>query len=490
MPTGEGEYPYNLGNSFRHLRRTAPDGNLASRTRLKEKRRIFTKRPNVDLKDVRFWIMSGSNDDIVREANQFSDNHVTFSAPAFDRFKADWDKALGPEPFEPIPYETILSELLELNTGTGRPLKQQYSTKKQMLDELTIPHLVSYLTWLEDQIAAGTETPEMVFDVFSKLDKYKFKKIYGNRLRTIQGGDVIYLIQLMRWVYPATKTLYDQHPRFMLTFDMHSFVERVTLAFAGDYTIGMDATGFDRGVPATVTNFVVLDLAARSECPAAMQVHLAKVASYGPLQLPSGELLNRSGGNPSGIFLTSLFNCVFNDLMHIEVYQSIFGLDFDSHVHWIMTGDDSIDGFKAVIDHAVLVKEFNNFGLIYNADLCTDEQGELCLFPPGLGLHAPYLSKVSVVRNGIVTVVPSDPTRNLGHYHTFDPQTTQSERRASLTGVRESLLPFSAVQLLDPSYPVPSCVVDFFSFCDGFGVEGIDSLRATDIYCTPLPADY
>ena len=444
-------------------RRNAEKGFKVRHYRPKESRRLFSKRPGTALEDILYWGASGNDTDIRDEAEKFAANTVRFKESTWRRFFKDWD-ACADKKYEPLPWDIIIENLLEMNTGVGQPWKQDYRNKGDMLKDFTQSGLIDYMQSLEDAIVKDGYFPEFTWDVFSKLDKYKKSKLDTNRLRTIQGGDVVLLILLLRWVHPVVKHLYNRHGRFYVVADSHTFAKRVTAAFAKSYTCGLDATGFDRGVPANVMERILVDLCDKSGCPDAITVVLMNSSVYGSLQLPWGELLDRYGGNPSGIFLTTILNCAFNDLMHIEVYEALFGADFDKFVHWIITGDDSVDGFKSgpglppPPSPETLVDRFSQFGLEYKIDLLADGY-----FPPIFGCHAPYLSKVSVIRDGFVIPVPVEPRRNLGWYHTVDPSKPMSKQLDSIVGIRESLMAYKVCEALDPTYCVPACVEDFFA---------------------------
>jgi len=486
VPCGTDYYPNLPGIVVKAQRRTAPNGLEVLHARSKPRRRMFSLRPGIPLERPLYWGCAGSDKDIAEEAQKFASNHVVFKDSTWARFLKDWDQCLDKK-YEPLEWDIVIEQLLQLKTGVGQPWKQVYPNKQAMLDDFTQAGLIEYLETLEREVLDGRIFPEFTWDVFSKLDKYKKSKLDNNRLRTIQGGDVILLMLMLRWFYPAVKDLYHRHSRYYVVADNHTFVERVTMAFAESHTCGMDATGFDRGVPANVIERVMTVLLDRSGCPDALQALMVDAVAYGQLQLPWGELLAKVGGNPSGVFLTTIINCAFNDLMHIEVYQGLYGLDFDSCCHWIVTGDDSVDGFRkgaSLPTPDELISEFSNFGLEYKIDLLDGE-----FYPPELGCHAPYLSKVSVVRDGVVVPVPSEPRRNLGWYYTI-PETPLSTQLASIIGIRESLMPFMVVQALDPSYPVPTVVEEFFSeTADLIGQMAVMGIgQATDVYSSDIAA--
>jgi len=488
VPCGGDHYPNVPGHIVKAQRRAAEGGFKVRHPRIKKDRRMFSKRPNVPLEDVLYWGASGNDADILEEAEKFSANVVHFKDTTWSRFFADWD-ACCEVAYKPLDWNIVIENLLELNTGVGVPWKQDYHNKGEMIADFTQAGLVEYLQSLENAVINDGYFPEFSWDVFSKLDKYKKSKLDNNRLRTIQGGDVILLILMLRWISSPVKHLYDRHNRFYVVADNHAFAARVTAAFADSYTCGLDATGFDRGVPATVMERLLTDLCDKAGCPDQIIAVLIQGAVYGPLQLPSGELLSRFGGNPSGIFLTTIFNCGFNDLLHIEVYGNLFGpKEFDRYVHWVVTGDDAEDGFRKSegppsITPEVLVEAFSEFGLEYKVDLLEGDY-----YPPIFGCHAPYLSKVSVIRAGFVIPVPVEPRRNLGWYHTIDPAKPLSKQYDSITGMRESLLPFMICSALDPTYEVPTCVEDFFDDASGI-LKGRDVMglkQAVGVYGTAI----
>jgi hypothetical protein len=429
------------------------------------------------------WGMSGSDEDIRLEMSKFSANQTTMKEETIRKFHEDWDKCLQ-EHYVPIPFEEVL-DCVELNTGVGRPWKEFHATKRDMIDSLGLEVFLDYLRSVEESIVDETAFPDVTFDVFSKLDKYKLSKIENNRLRTIQGGDFVYLCLLIRWTYRQVKDLYANHPRFLVVFNNQDFGERVTKAFEGKHTVGLDATGFDRSVPTSVIFETCGSLLERTDCPEAMKAFITCTAAFGRLQAGDGRLEDRYGGNPSGIFLTTILNCAFNDMMHIEAYTQLFGENFEDHVQWVLTGDDSLDGYNHETPLEPVLDAFSNFCLEFKCDTF-EVEGRKTTFPPGIGCHAPYLARVSVVRQGVIIPVPAEPRRNLGWYHTHDPIQSQLEKRNSLIGIRESVMPYYAVELLDPSYPIPESVQSFMDYFDRQGYEGsfMDAQKALEVYGT------
>lgn len=451
---------------------------------------MFGKNPEVPVEEILFWTGSGSDDDIRLEAGQYTSNVSGFSGRTWKRLFTDCDKHLKTR-YKPVPWATVIEELITLDTGVGQPWKQEYSNKAALLAAFTEEGLIEYLERLEADLLSGG-FPVFTWDVFSKLDKYKKKKLDNNRLRTIQGSDVMYLMLLLRWMYPVVKDLY-RHERYYVVADNHDFAERVTKAFAGLATCGLDATGFDRCIPGDFIAKAMSYMLERTDCPEEIQASLIYTATNGPLQLPWGEDLPRDGGNPSGIFLTTILNCMFNDLMHIEVYLDMYGDDFLKEVRWLVTGDDSIDGFvNTPPPLSKLVEKFSDFGLEYKVDGLTVE-GQVDYFPRSIGCHAPYLSKTSVVRSGVIVPVPSEPRRNLGKYDTFDGMIGKKQRMDSLVGIRESLMPYYACRLLDAQYPIPYRVQNFMEMFDryvaahGFDTEGLmTASKALEVYGTEV----
>lgn len=430
---------------------------------------VHTPNPNVKLEDILVMGAKGSLEDVKREASLFANNSLSFDAKTVEFVEKTLKSCLPLQEESPISFEDVVDLFLEKSSSSGQPWQELDGSKQNMLDRHSRDKIVETLYEYERRIISGEEFPATVWSCISKEDKYKFAKLSSGRLRTIQAGDMFYLCLLIRWVAPAVKAIYDNHPRFLIKFTPEDYLQKVSLAFQNYETFGVDVTGLDRCVPAESIIFTVNFLCSYTNAPDNVETFLSTVACEGPLQFPDGTWSSaRIGGNPSGIYITTLINCIFMDLVMVESCLRLGVLDKvgEGVIKWSITGDDILCGLGGQTEGKevclALVSELQNFNLEVKVDLMSG--GEL--YPPQLACHAPYLGRVSVQAGDCILAVPTEPRRNLGWYHSYPSRRTLGEKLNSWVGIRESVLPYVVASTFDPTLPVPGTVLDFLADFD------------------------
>lgn len=447
----------------------SPDGptKLKTNRKVQNTRRYNLLTPGVRLEDVLVFGAKGSLADVKTEASQYSNNSISFPPEVVRRVEKDLLDCFVGVGDSPVPFEDVIDQFLVLSSSSGQPWKEFSATKQDMLDRHGREGLLEALYEYEKSIVEGTEFPMHVWDCIPKYDKYKMDKLESGRLRTIQSGDMFYLCLMIRWMAPAVKAIYSRHPRFLVQFTPEEYTTRIALGFAGWETCGLDATGMDRGVPTEVVAWVVNNLCGLTNAPDNIVSLLSSTAIEGPFQFGDGEIsYNRVGGNPSGIWITTIINCVFMDFI-LFTSANRLGLQEGKTVKWSITGDDTIVGFVprshplykevgGVRQARALADRAGEFGLIFKLDLMKEG-----LYPSELACHAPYLGRATVQAGKFLLSVFIEPRRNLGWYHTYPSDQTEEQKMASWIGIRESVLPYVVAAELDPSIPVPRVVDEF-----------------------------
>lgn len=428
--------------------------------------------PSVSMSSIMHWVAKGSVDDVKKEASKFNNNHVHFDEWIWELFEKTLSEAVAGCTGE-ISYKDLLEGgYLELDSSPGEPWKQAFATKRIMIDTLGVDSIVEMMESLEASLASGKTWVDWLWNVFSKLDKYTTAKLSSDRLRTIQGGDFFLQLLLMKYLHKMLKAVYAKFPTLFVGKNQQDFLREVSLGFEHCYTVGYDATGMDRTVPANFMTRVLASLFERTSCPDKVFLSVVAGAVFGQLHMPDGELLERVGGNPSGILLTTFFNCMFSWFLKHQVYSITFGEGYTDRVQWLICGDDSVDGYKTLDDamrYSDVVNHLNaHYSMAWKVDLFEGDQGKQP-YPPGL--HAPFLSVVTAEaqhdNKRMLIALPAEPRRNLGFFYTQPLQTTFEKRFASLAGIRESLMPFKVQEALTGRAP-PQPVQDFFNEFDRF----------------------
>lgn len=470
MPTGPGEYPNTLLSG--HTRHGKGPNRLHTNRKVQVKRKYNLPTPGVPLEDILVFGAKGSISDVKREASQYSNNSVSFPPDVVARVKDDLEKCFLGLCSDPVPFETVLDNFLTLSSSSGQPWKEVCGTKRELIDKHSREEILNALYQYEKDVIEGTEFPIHVWDCIPKYDKYKCEKLDNGRLRTIQSGDMFYLCLMIRWLAPSIKAIYANHPRFLVQFTPEEYTIRIAMGFKGWETFGLDATGMDRGVPSEVVAWTVDTLSSLTSTPENIVSLLSHTAVEGPFQFGDGEITDsRVGGNPSGIWITTIINCIFMDMI-LFTSAGRLGLEEGKTIMWSITGDDTIVGLLppyhshhrelgGLTMARQIAEQAGTFGLIFKLDTMVEG-----LYPSDLGCHAPYLGRMSVVAGDFLFSLFTEPRRNLGWYHTYPPEQTDMQRMLSWIGIRESVLPYVVAATLDHRIPVPRVVLEFLQRFD------------------------
>jgi len=409
----------------------------------------------------------GSLHDVKTEAGKYTNNALAFDEDVVKRAHKDVRACLTGCREVCLSFEEVLANHLEMNTSSGQPWKEYTAKKQDLMEELGYDVLLDALYEYERQILSCEDFSVHTWDVLPKEDKYKWEKLENGRLRTIQASDFFYLCLLIRWTGPAVKAVYDRHPRFLVKFTPGEFLKRVTVKYQDSKTFGLDATGLDRGIPAQSIADTIHVLSAQTTTPENIEAFLSYTAIQGPLQFADGSYDDsRVGGNVSGIWLTTLINCMFMDCLLLQVSSDMYGSPEKAleELDWLICGDDVIAGTKSESPDIVMEEVFER-AQGFNIDFKLDSmQGHV--YPEGIACHAPFLGRVSVLADDYLLTVPLEPRRNLGWFHTYPQDKTPEDLYRSWVGIREGVLSYYIAELLDPEIAVPRVVRDFMAEFD------------------------
>lgn len=208
--------------------------------------------------------------------------------------------------------------------------------------------------------------------VFGKMDKYSYKKIAAEKVRTIQACDVYtkliwYWVRKESddlWIAQAANPCMAEDPlsaaRFMTGVNPNAPVDemRKRIYLGSCFSASTDVTGWDRRMPrALIWYFFYVYI--KLLCPGIPE-GLLKFLFYNTacstLWTPDGEELQKSDGNPSGFPNTLLLNCIVHAaLIHMALHQNLSGYGGDRHdvnilgkVFYEVCGDDCRLWFKDV----------------------------------------------------------------------------------------------------------------------------------------------
>lgn len=402
-------------------------------------RRTHSKNPLVPLEDILYWGASGSLNDTIAECSKFSRVKAVPHQGAYSKMWHDLLECTEGVHIGPTPWEDIFDDV-DMSSGVGRPWKFLFPSKQHMVDAFGgEAEFLQAMREFEEAISAGECLPDLNWAVFSKTDKYKLAKLTSARLRTIQGGSIVHLLLLKRWIKNLVHAVYANHPRIFMVRTNFSFVQRVVRDLRDRWTVGFDATGYDRNVPGDFILALLQDCLRLTGCPENVALLLVHSTVYGDLVLPDGSIIDRSGGNPSGVFVTGFINSCYMDYIKHSVYEEM-GI---SDVQWLITGDDSLDAYAHPgVDVKAVAQAMASFtGMEIKVDLMDGQ-----LYPPGT--HAPYLSTVSYIHDGFVVTLPSEARRTLGWWHTQPATCTPDKLYASCSGINASLGCFRALEAL------------------------------------------
>mgnify|MGYP003572055665 CR=1 FL=1 len=429
--------------------------------------------------DPTFWphtthlVAKGDNDSLEEEVLKGTYGHVKVPPRVWECLKKEIDDAIALHDITPLSFQEAW-DTLNKQASPGEPWADTFPTKQDFEDKGALPELLEFCEALEEEIISGQlpedEWPIMAFKVHSKRDKYSTKKIKTKRFRSIQGLDVVLNLIMARWLAKFDETIYDRFPHIFVKNNPQTWCERITKGFAGLRTWGCDYTAFDKSIPENVVGDIVGFCMQRVGAPQNLCDFVARQVSQGPLVMPTGDIIHRTGSNPSGEYLTTIVNSFYNYMMIVDCFGEVLQVppeEVKQHMSFVITGDDALLGsqeleLEKVEEATQLISD--KYCIATKLDLYHGE-----LYPSDPGCHAPYLGQVSVGLDQETFVsVPFEPMRTLTRAVQAPMNDKPQDRALRMTGVRQAFAGYYVLRELSPSYPIPVPVNAFMDYFDDF----------------------
>jgi len=262
---------------------------------------------------------------------------------------------------EPWSFELFNSEKSR-NASVAEPLKSRYAKYSDIFDDLGHDELKQRLEDAEARIirddldGSRCET----WTVHSKRDKYSYKKLATNNFRIIQGGSLLLHYLCHKYLRFANKAL-ARRPNVFTSCSPAELSKRLMRNVAFRSSCGIDFSGFDASQSSELTEHILRGLLAHSDAPHSIVEYIVSAITQAPSVFPSGLLLMRMGGNPSGCYLTTTINTILH-LAFIAAFNDAFDTDIDPNC----CGDDGAhagtdEDLQSFVEHVVAFGELFGF---------------------------------------------------------------------------------------------------------------------------------
>jgi len=297
----------------------------------------------------------------------------------------------------------------KMQCPTFQDLIKRVMQRYQLTEDQAYDKMAKYVDEIDDVISDGTFDSadiNMSFDIFSKEDKYKPKKIIAEAYRSIQSCDWVFQVLCNKYVGHWSTKMKDMIPEIAVKASDNRWHDMVGRPVSDKYTFATDITGFDRGISDTLIKVFVDYLQLECSIPKRLATFMFETLSYGMMVMPDGHIMERSGGNPSGQPWTSELNWYVHTLMNFDVYSRIMGMSPAAIPYRFVlrnVGDDELLGgncediTKIASECIPMFKEL--YGFEVKTEFWYDQHYEQnSVFPPGC--HAPFLSSTSMLYRG------------------------------------------------------------------------------------------
>jgi hypothetical protein len=260
--------------------------------------------------------------------------------------------------------------------------------------------------------------PLQTFSVFLKTDKYALAKILNHVFRTIQAMSLGLHMLMLYYFFFAEKRLKTIFRDQVLVGILTSEVpDRYGWDEMNSYSIGYDFTAMDRSESSTLI-FPIIRAFGRH-----MGQHIADyfafVITFGMLTVTPTLSFWRSGGNPSGQYLTTMVNCLIAIYLHTATLHHLGWLptdqilcdnpvDSSGKTRWLKIRIVGDDGLIMAKDKSVLIQYKEALDFIISLTFYTEGTGikwDSVIAPPGVG--SVFLDTFIGLIGGIPTQVPS-----------------------------------------------------------------------------------
>lgn len=381
---------------------------------------------------------------------------------------------------EPKPIRVVLEQKSK-DASPGLPLRNYYSTWSDVLNHYSIEEVEEALAEAESSILEG-DFPLCAFHVFSKRDRYSYKKFTERKFRTIQCGDLLLLVLLQRWLSDVKEQVEEFLPGFFTTTDRANYERRVSPLRVG-YTFGIDFTAYDKNTLSPMIAAGIGLLCHLAKVPQNLERFFIETVSSSLLVVPveENQLTLCSGGNPSGQYLTSYCNTLGHLVMNAFCYNKMFGIGPLEYLYGrsevvrsVATGDDGLEGFLERADAVRAIEELPELLTSYFGIPAKVETLQEKPFPPNM--LAPYLSRVEAKIPSGWVLLASRPNRTLGTLQWASKGDLQrpdfvENYKEQMRGIRNVLAGFEVLERLN--IPTPENVRAFWRMCRRLDLEEV-----------------
>jgi hypothetical protein len=347
-----------------------------------------------------------------------------------------------------ISFEEVLIKK-NRQSDPGYPYNLKYGKTGELVDGC-LDDIVNYFHHLEKQIDEGVFV-NTVYEVFSKDDKYGYKKIQNNTYRTIQNADLFLYSVGIRWLSRSLEAIKTRVPQFLSKMYPHEWDTRVWRVFKNRYTVGLDYTAWDRGVPHDVAYKIIYRLMEEAGASHNLAMWLASsILSADMLVTVDGlmRIVEHCGGNCSGQPFTTDLNQIFHLIMNVYVYSILFEIspmEVLERIDMVLCGDDELVGGSQQ-DMQMLINDAPGLVTHYFDLEAKVDSNSGKPYPPGI--HACFLDQTTFDIDGFGIPVPVRTFRRLAKlwYRSDDILLT-------LPGVYQSLGTWMVVKMMGFEYP-------------------------------------
>lgn len=338
------------------------------------------------------------------------------------------------------------------SANPGYPWVNLYESFDKLLLAKGAGELESFLQFVWGLILSG-QGPQTVFRVHSKLDKYNPIKLATERFRAIYAPDWVLLALMHKYGFAAVDNVEMNVPEVVVIISGALWKERVEDPFHDKETVDVDYTAYDKSIPGPIVYRFIEEFYLRAGAPPLMASWIAWQVAYALLVLPTGELVLRVGGNPSGQFLTTILNSFWSLYGWKKSSKEVLGGDSWKNMLLRVAGDDAVVPVNTPVGIPFEDYDAVREGLRYYAN----QKAKTSFFdgdkpfPPGF--HAPFLGRVSTTVDGVLITFPLQPGRNLARVQQRPGGGPDQNYAVTLAGVRQSLAGFVALARLGRAIP-------------------------------------
>lgn len=285
-------------------------------------------------------------------------------------------ECIGPYRAEPIPYNE-LSQYKGDDKSPGYPTQAIYGTFGSLKETMQDPdNTVGEIVRAYEEAVAAGDLPATYYTGAPKNDFHSVKKIRTGRMRALTAPHWVDLLLTIRYTHRIVE-LVEENDNLFCVSTQKKLIDHYANVVRPMFKVGIDATGFDKTVPADVLEEVVDFLLLRGGCANSdVRQFIVDTMLFSPVFVPGVGMLSAPGGMRSGSFLTSVGNTLAFQCM-VQIVRDETGVDFV----FKNCSDDSVVAYENedYQTHQYLLERLSNFGLELKLDYWNGK-----MYPPGM----------------------------------------------------------------------------------------------------------